>query len=271
MTISQHQRDHDREHRGERRVGLGRLLDRAARLDAIAGGQLGHDRLPALAGSPRRPRGGCSLSSMSLRTVIVGVRSRRFMIGLFRPDLDAGRSGSSGIMRPSWLVRVKSASRAGSRRSGPEAAGDHIDGANVLADLRDGDAGQQELQLLRRPRRVTGRSAAGDPDPGRNGRWATRSPQSWLTWRVFGLARITAWTSSAMPRRAAVIGSHDAEGHGKRRVGTEHELGRRAGALRAPGPRRSARAAAPSSASRASASGVRMMILAKDGSGSSGL
>jgi hypothetical protein len=33
---------------------------------------------------------------------------------------------------------------------GAGAAGDHIDGANVLADLRDGDAGQQELQLLRR-------------------------------------------------------------------------------------------------------------------------
>ena len=66
---------------------------------------------------------------------------------------------------PIWLERDQAPVAAGQGEVGEPggvealgagAAGDHIDGADVLAHLRDGDAGQQELQLLRR---IGGRQA----------------------------------------------------------------------------------------------------------------
>ena len=136
---------------------------------------------------------------MSPRTVIVGVRSRRLRIGFFGFDIDVTDLAQRDEA-PLFASQSRSASCAGSSRSGPALARDDIDGADILAHLRDRHAGQQELQLLGRRRWATSRSAAGGPDRATKRSAGTRSPQSWFTWRICGLARITASTSPAMSR-----------------------------------------------------------------------
>ena len=88
--------------------------------------------------------GGCRASSMSLRTVIVGVRSRRLRMGSsirtsIRPIW------SSGIIRPSRRGEGEVGEASGIETLGASAARDDIDRPDILAHLRDRHARQQEL------------------------------------------------------------------------------------------------------------------------------
>src|SRR5207237_1429477 len=153
------------------------------------------------------------------------------------------------------------ASRAGGAR-------DYIDGADILPRLRDRHAGEQELELLTDV-------ARGKPIA-RSRSWSstkcnvgTRSPQSVLTVRIIGSATMIARTWSAMLRILSTSGplTRNATGKGDGGPKTSCVARTRAAGAR---PLAAARRRRSFNASRASSDGVRTMIFANDGSGSSG-
>ena len=121
----------------ERRVRLAGVLDVAAGLDPVAGGKLGDERRQRLAdlhGDLRRLQSFVDIAlHRDRRRAVAPSQDRVSGADLDLADLARAESGW-----PSWLVRVRSPSRAGSRRSGPAAARDHIDGPDILPHLSDG-------------------------------------------------------------------------------------------------------------------------------------
>src|SRR4051794_20261279 len=92
--------------------------------------------------------GGWRDSSISPRTVIVGMRSRRRRMGSsIRTSI--WPICSSGIM-PVARGEGEVGKAGGVEPLGAGTAGDDIDRADILAHLRDRHAREQELQLLRR-------------------------------------------------------------------------------------------------------------------------
>jgi hypothetical protein len=142
----QHGSDHCREDLAQRGVRLCRLLDRSAHLDAIAGRKGCDQRLEGLhdlVGNLRR------------LGRLVYVRAERndgraiapFQHGLFKTDfrmadlvewnLPAVPAHQREIRQPCRIEPLVASAACYDR-----------DIADVLANLRDGDAGQQELELL---------------------------------------------------------------------------------------------------------------------------
>ena len=83
---------------------------------------------------------------------MTGLRSRRFSIGFFLPDFrmaDLLERNRAAV--PAYQREIRQARRVQPLAAGAACHDGHI--ADVLTDLRDGSAGEQELQLLAHLRR----------------------------------------------------------------------------------------------------------------------
>ena len=138
---------HDRENDGERRIRLHALLDRAARLDAVAVWQRVHDRLQLrlyLVADVRRLHAVDDVAAHGEHEIAIAPPQDRLLVLEVEPrdlrqrhgDAVAGRDRQAG-----QTVEVEPLVRHG--------ACHHVDGLDAFAILRHGEAGQQRLQRLR--------------------------------------------------------------------------------------------------------------------------
>ena len=143
--------DHDREDLRQRGVGLGRLLDRSAHFDAVAGRKGRDQRLERrhdLFGNLRRLGRFIDFrADRDDRRAIAALHDRLFQTDLRLTDL---------VERNRTAVAARQREIRQTRGIEPLATGAAChdgDIADVLTDLRDGDAGEKELELLPHLRR----------------------------------------------------------------------------------------------------------------------
>ncbi len=142
----QGQRHHDRKDRQQRGVRLGGVLDVAAGLDPVAAGQVRNHRGQRLLDLHRKLRGLHRLVEVALhgdgRRAVAPPQDGVFGANLDMTDLAQGNQASAAAGQ----AQVAEPRRVESLLAG--AARHHVDGADVLADLGDRRAGQQQLKLL---------------------------------------------------------------------------------------------------------------------------
>jgi hypothetical protein len=261
-----HQDEHQREDRRQRRVGLAGLLDvrRPSRSGSRRAGR--GDRLERLHHLGRDVRRLEFLGDVAAHgdggQAVAAAQDRILHADLGLADL---------VERHALAARADQGEGAEPRRIQPiaaAAAGDHLDGADVLAHLGDGRAGQQELQLL-------GGVMAGEAHGAQavlvehemDGRDALAPVGVDLAHGLVG--SMTPRTCSAISRTLAGSGPMTRNATGQGEGGPKTIWVAR---TRAPGPSPAGRTAGPAASGRRAPFrwSVSTTILANDGSGSSG-
>ena len=153
----------------------------------------------------------------------MGVRSLRLRIGFSGSTLTEP-TWLNGMRRPCSLVSTRSASFAGSSRSGPALRA-------ITCTVRISSRTSVTGTPVRRNCSCSAASF-GDNPINRRRSWSSvkrsagaRSPQSWFTWRICGFERITCLDLTGDVAQLVGIGPDNSEGDGEGRIRSEHELG----------------------------------------------